>query len=69
LQKHFAAFGEVSNLEITWTRRLGRTFGAAVLEMPIGQGLAAARALNGQAFRGRSLYITLMGESVGHSHL
>ena len=69
LYEHFAPYGEVLKIEIVWTRRVGRTFGSAIIEMPVGEGLAAARALNGQAFCGRSLYITLMGNHQnGHDH-
>src|SRR5882724_2475791 len=60
----FSQYGAIFNIEITWVRSLGRTVGSAIIEMHINEGLKAARALNGQAFCSRRLYITLMGEGM-----
>jgi len=65
LEEVFSQYGEVLNIQVAWTRSVGRTVGSAIIEMGIRDGLEAARTLNGQAFYSRRLYITLMGEGIG----
>ena len=67
LNEHFGRYGEVLKIEVVWARSLGRIVGSAVIEMPFGEGIAAARELNGKPFRGRSLYITIMSNGIAAS--
>jgi RNA recognition motif-containing protein len=64
LQQYFARYGEVSEVNISWSHSLGRVVGAAVVDMPFANGLVAARELNGKPFRGRALYITVMADTM-----
>lgn len=64
LKNLIGKYGTVLGIEITWSRQAGRVSGIAIVDMHVVEALAAARQLNGKAFRSRRLYITLMGEVV-----
>ena len=61
LTRYISRYGDVLSVELSWARRVGRITGIAVVEMKPGDGLSAARALNGKALRHRRLYITPIG--------
>ena len=63
LEQLFAPFGKVLGVELNWVESAGRTAGSAVVEMHTTEAMAAAKDLNGRAFRNRRLYITPINES------
>lgn len=60
LRELFERFGMVFGLKLSWSSRLGRVSGSAVIEMNETTAAQAAKELNGRAFRHRRIYITLM---------
>jgi len=62
LKQLFGKFGEILRIELSWVKIANRTSGNAVIEMHPADALAAAKALNGHAFRNRKLYISPIAE-------
>jgi RNA recognition motif-containing protein len=58
LEQLFAPYGPVLNIEINEIQGTARTAGSAIVEMHPTEAMAAAKEVNGRAFRNRRLYIT-----------
>src|SRR5215813_5687736 len=63
LKQLFGKYGEILKIELSWVKIANRTSGNALIEMHPADALAAARALNGHAFRNRKLYIFPIADS------
>src|SRR4249919_313765 len=63
LEKRFGEYGEVLSIQLSRLNRAGSKTGVAILEMDPADAARAFAALNGQAFRNRQLYITIMRDN------